>query len=311
MLKKKTKHVELPSSILENIKVMQDPAAKEKKAAAAREAVEAGFLALNDCLYGLSDVDEDEVRLVRKEITSGEFVRGVLAAFGVLDLDCRKHFKNVVACMLNKEAPKPMVEHLRARPDVLLGLLDSVAKEQQAQTALLLLEMLKSCFQHRALVEPVAQSDRLWNLFACVELPDFAVSASAFLALKELLVTFPDVLAKAVAGDRKRTEQLVERCCRLLSVGSASQKKKSLDLMAQVLGSPESQVLLADFAAAPAVAAALEKLVVGKADLAGRVAAVAKLLWPLASPEVKAVLRHEPVLEAMREGKADVAFMNE
>jgi hypothetical protein len=309
MLKKKVKYVELPATILDNIKVMQDPATKEKKAATAREAVEAGFLALNDCLYGLSDVDEDEVRLVRKEITGSEFVRGALAAFPALDLDCRKHVKNILACLLNKEAPKPMIEHLRARTELIFGLLDGVAKEEQAQTALLLLEMLKSCFQHRALVEPVAQSEKLWNLFACVELPDFAVSASAFLALKELLVSFPDVLAKAVTGDRKRTEHLVERCCRLLSVGSASQKKKSIDLIAQILGSADSHVLLADFAVSLPFAGALEKLASGKPDVAAQVAVVVKLLWPQASPEVKEVLRREPVVQAMRDGKVDVDFM--
>ncbi len=301
--------MDLPASLVDNLKTMRDVAAKDKKVAAARDAVETGLLALKDCLYGLSDVDEDDVRTVRKEITSGEMIRAVLGSFDQLEFDSRKHFSDIVLCLLHKDGAKPMVEHLRARTDLLFSLLDSVSREQQqSQTTLLFLEMLKSCFQHRALVEPVVQSEKLWTLFGCAEQPDFAVSASAFLALKELLVSFPDVLAKYVVGDRKRSAQLVERCCRLVTIGSGSQKKKSLDLVGQVLASPDSDALVPEFASSVTFARSIEKLA-ETLSLAALIAKVVQRLWPVASVETKEILRREVVITSLKEAKVDVQFL--
>ncbi len=278
MFAKKTKPVDLPSSILDNVKVIRDPGAKEKKVVAAREALETQFLALKDCLYGLNEVSSDDVRSVRAEVMKTDLPSVVLAAFDLLEFRIRKHFSNIVSCLLHKDSPEAMIQYIKAHPaDVLFRLVDGSANSKlESQTNLLYLEMLKSCFQHRQLAEMVLPTDRLWQLFASVGIEDFAVSASALNVLKEVLLAFPDLLAKGVVGDRKRTETLIAELSRIMMLGSVSQKKKSIDMVAHLLHFAEIEPLLLEVGKSQDVAQVLAKLILMKEQVAVKAAVIVK-----------------------------------
>lgn len=277
MFAKKVKVVDLPSSILDNLKVIRDPAAKEKKVTAAREALDSQFLSLKDCLYGLNEVSSDDVRAVRGEVMKTDFASVVLAEFDSLEFRVRKHFSNIVTCLLHKDSPDAMVQYIKAHPDVLFRFLDGAGNVKlESQTNLLHLDMLKSCFQHRALAELVLPTDRVWKLFSSVGVEDFAVSASAFNVVKEVLMAFPDLLARGVVGDGKKTNMLVDHLSRLVLLGSLSQKKKSIDLVSHLLHFKEIEPLLYEVGKSLELAQAIAKLILMKDQIAAKAFVIVK-----------------------------------
>jgi hypothetical protein len=287
MFAKRTKTADLPSSILENLKVVQDPSAKEKKIASAREALDTQFLALKDSLYGLNEVSSDDVRIVRSEIVKSNFVKLVLNTFDTLDFHNRKHFANIMSCLLHKDAPDSMIQYLKSNADVVYQLLSGAGSpKHESQTVLLYLEMLKSCFQHRALAELVLPTDRFWVLFSLVGTEDFAVSASAFVVLKDMLLAFPDLLGKSVIGDRKRTDALLHQLAKLMLVGSASQKKKSIDMVAHLLHFAELEPLIQDVGLSVEIGQTLAKLILLKDQITAKAAVIVKGVCVLFRPPI-------------------------
>ena len=249
----------------------------------AREALDANFLLLKDTVFGLNDKGEDTTRAVVKELLAVKFISSVMAAIGDISFENRKHFKDIVNCVLHKDTG---VEHMLQNIELVYRMIDAVL-EEQSQTALLYLDMIKTCCQREPLAKKILASDRLPAVFKAVEQGDFAVSASAFLVVRELLVTFPALLVQQ-ASEEAAGAQLVQLVSHLVTVGSGSQKKKTLEAVGQMLeAAPE---LVPRFAASVAFAKALESSVLAKGKVAETAAPLLKLT--LESEAVTDEVRH-------------------
>lgn len=307
--KKGPKPADLPGAILSDLRVVQDKSAKEKKVATARETLDANFLLLKETTFGLNDKSEESGRVAVKAVLETDWIAQVLASFEEVSFDNRKHYADIVCCVLRKEGG---VDYMLAHMDLVSTFLDRILHEQ-SQTALLFLDMVKGCCQQQPLTRKIVASDNLWSLFKAVELPDFAVSASAFLALKEALVLFPDALIAGV-GEGSRLVKFVETVTHFVKVGSVTQKKKSLDLINQVLTATAG--LVPAFASSVDFAKSLESLILAKGKVA--VAAFPLLALVLSSRAVTDEVKHvfgtpmatkEVLLEVLETEKADASIM--
>ena len=275
----------------------------------ARESLDANFLALKEMIFGLGDRTEESGRVALKSILDGDFISTVMAGFNDISFVNRKHFTDIVNFVLKKEGGE---EHMLTHANLIYRMVDAVSAEEQSQTALLYLDMIKSCCQQPALLKLILTSEKYWLLWQAVELPDFAVSASAFLVVRDSVLLVPSTLTQVMEGDR--LDKFVATLAHFCTVGSGSQKKKSLDLVFQLLSS--TQVLLPPFAASVDMAKALESAVLAR----GKVAAAAFPLMALllghesTSAEVCHVYGQPTetknvLLEVLAEEKADASLV--
>ncbi|KAH7096256.1 mo25 protein [Auriculariales sp. MPI-PUGE-AT-0066] len=197
----------------------------------ATEDVSKNLQQMKAILYGDGDPVPELVAQLANETYNNELLLCLVTNIGRFDFEARKDVAQIFNVLLRRQigARWPTVEHLTAKPEVLLVTLKGYDQEDVAlNTGMILREMLR----HEALAKALLHNEAFYQFPHYIEDTTFGVSCDAFANFKETLTRHKPMVATYLENNYDRF--FATYTTLILSTNYVT-KRQSLKLLGEIL----------------------------------------------------------------------------
>jgi len=189
--------------------------------------------AMKFVLYGDAEHDPnpDTCGILANEVYLADLLPLLVLHLNKLEFEAKKDFTTVFNNLVRRQVAGrlPTVEYIVRNPDIL----DNLVKGYESpDVALTCGAILRECIKHEPLAKIIILSDRFWDFFKYVEVPNFDVASDAFATFKDLLTKHKASSAEFL---EKNYERVFEKYTTLLNSNNYVTRRQSLKLLGELL----------------------------------------------------------------------------
>jgi len=228
--KKQKNPAELVKSLKETLLAV---AANPKTLEKVSDDISKNIAAIKFVLYGDAEHEPnpDTIGILANEIYLADLLPLLVLHVAKLEFEAKKDMSIVVNNLLRRQVANrlPTVEYIQRNPEILDNL---VKAYDSTDIALTCGGILRECVKHEPLAKIVLYSERFWEFFKYVEVPNFDVASDAFATFKELLTKHKALSAEFL---EKNYDRVFEKYTALLNSPNYVTRRQSLKLLGELL----------------------------------------------------------------------------
>eukprot|EP00026_Physarum_polycephalum_P008258 Phypoly_transcript_08338.p1 GENE.Phypoly_transcript_08338~~Phypoly_transcript_08338.p1 ORF type:complete len:312 (+),score=30.97 Phypoly_transcript_08338:268-1203(+) len=184
-------------------------------------------------LYGDSEHEPnpDTCGILANEVYLADLLPLLVIHLNKLEFEAKKDFTTVFNNLLRRQVAGrlPTVEYIVRNHEIL----DNLVKGYESQDiALTCGAILRECIKHEPLAKLIITSERFWDFFKYVEVPNFDVASDAFATFKDLLTKHKGSSAEFL---EKNYDRVFEKYTLLLNSQNYVTRRQSLKLLGELL----------------------------------------------------------------------------
>lgn len=223
-----------PAELVKSLKdTLQSVAANPKTLEKVSEDISKNVAAMKFVLYGDAEHDPnpDTCGILANEVYLADLLPLMVIHLNKLEFEAKKDFTTVFNNLLRRSVAGrlPTVEYIVRNPEML----DNLVKGYESQdVALTCGAILRECIKHEPLAKLIIISERFWDFFKYVEVPNFDVASDAFATFKDLLTKHKASSAEFL---EKNYDRVFEKYTTLLNSSNYVTRRQSLKLLGELL----------------------------------------------------------------------------
>jgi len=223
-----------PAELVKSLKdTLQAVAANPKTLEKVSEDISKNIAAMKFVLYGDAEHDPnpDTCGILANEIYLADLLPLLVLHLNKLEFEAKKDFTTVFNNLLRRQVAGryPTVEYIVRNPEILDNLVKGYESQDIAMTCG---AILRECIKKEPLAKIIITSERFWDFFKYVEVPNFDVASDAFATFKDLLTKHKGSSAEFL---EKNYDRVFEKYTTLLNSANYVTRRQSLKLLGELL----------------------------------------------------------------------------